>query len=104
MFQWIKDRLSHKLEHISLSSIKATFREHGLALVVIIIGWEIIEDLLFPLMFGYLGKVVHPGFFALIPASILFCLHWLVVPFLWATWIKVTGKKAKEVHSCNHEH
>ncbi len=32
MIKWIKDRIGHKLEHISLSAIKKTFKQHGLAL------------------------------------------------------------------------
>ena len=45
-FNWAKDRLGHKLGHLKWSSIKNVFRENGLALVVIIVGWEIIEDVL----------------------------------------------------------
>ena len=60
MYKWIKQRLSHKLEHLKWNNIKKTFRENGLALVVIIVGWEIIEDILFPAIFALLGKYVHP--------------------------------------------
>ncbi len=88
ILKWIKHRLSHKIEHFKWSSIKAVFKEHGLALVVIIIGWEIIEDVLFPLLFIFLGNHVHPAFYAGAPASWLICIHWLVVPFTWSLWVK----------------
>jgi hypothetical protein len=92
LFRWIKNRILHKLEHVSLTAIKKTFADHGLALVVIIVGWEIIEDILFPILFIWLGKNVHPAFLAGAPASWLLCLHWLVVPVLWKAWISISKK------------
>ena len=92
IFRWLHHRLAHKLEHVRLSSIKRTFREHGLALVIIIIVWEIIEDILFPILFMFLGTHVHPAFLAGIPASLLLCLHWLAVPLLWSAWIRLRGE------------
>jgi len=65
--------------------------EHGLALVVIIIGWEIIEDVGFPVLFIWLGTHVNPVFLAGAPASWLLCLHWLVVPAVFTAWIKFKG-------------
>ena len=67
--------------------------EHGVALVVIIVGWEIIEDVLFPILFVFLGHHVHPAFYAGAPASLLLCLHWIAVPVLWRLWVKVSKKK-----------
>lgn len=94
--KWIKHRIAHKLEHVSLKSIKKTFKEHGLALVVIIVVWEIIEDILFPVLFFGLGKFVHPVFYSGIPVAWLLCLHWLAVPLIWRWWIKIANKKEKE--------
>ena len=93
MFKWIKHRLMHKLQHVSWSSIKKTIKEHGLALVVIIVGWEIIEDVGFPLLFIFLGNHVHPVFYTGAPAAWLLCLHWLMVPLTWKWWIKISGEK-----------
>ena len=59
VLKWVKHRLLHKLEHLRWSSIKQTLREHGMALVIIIVGWEIIEDVLFPILFVWLGTHVH---------------------------------------------
>ena len=47
--RWFRKRLSHKLSHFDIESMKKTIRENGLALLVIIIGWEIVE--------GYGGEV-----------------------------------------------
>jgi len=75
-----------------MESLKKTMKEHGLALVVIIVGWEIIEDVLFPLLFAGLGKFVHPVFYAGIPVAWIGCLHWLMVPLMWGWWIKISKK------------
>ena len=97
---WINGRLSHKLEHFKWKNIKKTFKEHGLALVVIIIGWEIIEDVLFPLLFIFLGNHVHPAFYAGAPAAWLLCVHWLAVPLMLGWWIKFKGIDKKIEYDC----
>ena len=91
-FRWIKHRLSHKLEHVRWSTIKESFKQHGLALVVIIVIWEVIEDILFPILFIFLGNNVHTVFLAGVPASWLLCLHWLAVPIMWGAWVKLKGQ------------
>ena len=95
IFNWIKDRLAHKLDHFRWDSIKRTMKKHGLALVIIIIGWEIIEDVLFPVLFIFLGNHVHPAFYAGAPAAWLLCLHWLMVPLTWSWWVKIQEKTRK---------
>ena len=97
--KWAKDRLSHKLEHFKWANIKKTFKEHGLALVVIIVGWEIIEDVLFPLLFIFLGNHIHPVFYAGAPAAWVLCLHWIAVPLMWGWWIKFKGIDDKIDHA-----
>ena len=69
-----------------------TLVEHGLALVIIIVVWEIIEDILFPILFIWLGTHVHPAFLAGAPISLILCLHWAVVPVVWGLWIKIRNK------------
>jgi hypothetical protein len=93
VIKWVKNRLMHKIEHIRWTSIKKIMKKNGLALVIIIVGWEIIEDILFPILFIFLGNHVHPAFYAGAPASLLLCLHWLAVPVLWGSWIKIRGDK-----------
>tara|TARA_A100001011_G_scaffold96514_1_gene101516 strand:+ start:2440 stop:2775 length:336 start_codon:yes stop_codon:yes gene_type:complete len=107
LIRWIKDRLGHKLAHLSWSSVKETFKKHGLALVVIIVGWEIVEDVVFPVLFVLLGNHVHPAFYAGAPASLLLCFHWIMVPVLWGWWIRVSGKEEAlpDVDCCDsHDH
>ena len=101
LYHWLKHRLSHKLEHFSTESIKKTLKEHGLALVVIIIAWEIIEDVLFPILFAVLGKFIHPAFYAGIPAAWILCLHWLAVPIIWGWWIRISKKGVDISHDCD---
>ena len=100
LIKWAKDRLSHKLDHFRWGSIKRTMKQHGLALVVIIVGWEIIEDVLFPILFIFLGNHVHPVFFAGAPAAWLLCLHWLAVPLMWGWWVRFKGIDKKVEHDC----
>ena len=52
ILRWIKDRISHKLEHFSTAKLKKFLKENGLAFVIIFLLWEVIEDVLFP---GELG-------------------------------------------------
>ncbi len=92
MWKWLKDRVAHKLHHVSLKSLKQIMKKHGLALVVIIVMWEIIEDILFPVLFAALGKYVHPVFYSGVPAAWVLCLHWLAVPIIWKIWIKISNK------------
>ena len=90
--KWIIDRLRHKIAHLKLSYLAGVFKEHGVSLVVIIVIWEIIEDVLFPILFIWLGNNVHPAFLAGAPISWLICLHWLMVPITWGLWMRVKGE------------
>ena len=103
VFNWLKRRITHKLEHFSLKKIKEFLKENGLAFVVIFIGWEIIEDVVFPALFAALGGYVHPAFYAGIPASLFLCFHWLAIPILWGLWLKIKKGKAKEVSCCSKD-
>lgn len=96
VFRWLKHRLSHKLGHFSSKKIKQFLKENGLAFVIIFIGWEIVEDVVFPVVFAALGGYIHPAFYAGIPASIFMCFHWLAVPVLWGIWLKL-NKKSNDV-------
>ena len=102
LFRWIKCRISHKLSHLRMSTLVDILKENGMALVVIIVLWEIIEDILFPVLFILLGKYVHPAFLAGAPISWLLCLHWLAVPVLWSAWVKFNKLKSKNNVDYNH--
>ncbi len=92
-FAWCKHRLNHKLQHFNSTELKKLLLKGGISLVIIVIGWEIIEDVLFPIAFWTLGKFVHPVFYAGIPVSWMLCLHWLAVPVLWGFWHKISLKR-----------
>lgn len=101
LFRWLRHRLSHKLAHFSFGKVKEFFKENGLAFVIIFVGWEIVEDVVFPIIFGLLGNYIHPAFYAGIPASLILCFHWLAVPILWAMWLKISRKNTKvEIECC----
>ena len=99
MIEWIKHRITHKLEHFSSEKIKQFLKKNGLAFVIIFIAWEIVEDIVFPVVFGILGNLIHPAFYAGIPASIVLCFHWLAVPVLWGLYLKITNNKHTKNHS-----
>lgn len=104
---WLQKSWRHKKEAFNPKKLLDVAKTHGLALVVIIIMWEIIEDILFPAIFFLLGMHVNPIFLSMIPVSWLFCLHWLAVPAMWWAWVKISGKKQQEeknVKICDHDH
>ena len=86
-------RVTHKLHHFKLSHLKALLKKHGLAFLVIFIIWEIIEDVMFPLLFIWLGNNVNPGFHSGVLASLLLCVHPIAVPIMWGIWIKISRRK-----------
>ncbi|MBO90257.1 MAG: hypothetical protein CMP14_12110, partial [Rickettsiales bacterium] len=88
--------VSHKLGHLKPAYLLDILAKHGLSLVVIIVVWEIIEDVGFPLLFIWLGKHVHPMFYAGAPAAWILCLHWLVVPLTWKLWMKIKSRRNGE--------
>ena len=95
--RWIKDRLKHKLEHVRPSHLSKILKEHGIALIIIIITWEIIEDIMFPVLFLWLGKNVNPWFTAGAPISWLLCLHPIMVPASWLLWIRAKNYFEKKI-------
>ena len=86
-------RLTHKLQHFRWSHFKKLLREHGLAFLVIFIIWEVIEDIMFPLLFIWLGNNVNPWFLTGAPISWLLCVHPIAVPVMWAIWVKISRRK-----------
>ena len=86
-------RFTHKLRHFRLSHFKKLLREHGMAFLVIFIIWEIIEDIMFPLLFIWLGNNVNPWFLTGAPLSWLLCVHPIAVPIMWAIWVKISRRK-----------
>jgi hypothetical protein len=99
-YLWIKHRISHKIDHYSKEKIKDFLTKNGLAFVVIFLLWEIIEDVLFPLTFIWLGNNVNPWFLTGAPISWILCLHPIAVPALWWLWIKMKKTDRKIEHDC----
>lgn len=91
--RWTIERLRHKIGHFHPTHLLDVLKEHGKALLIIIIVWEIIEDVLFPLLFIWLGHNVNPWFITGAPISWLLCAHPIAVPLMWALWIKISGRK-----------
>lgn len=91
--RWVWHRIKHKLSHLHPGKLLDVLKEHGLALFVIIIVWEIIEDILFPILFIWLGANVNPWFLTGAPISWLLCLHPIAVPLIWGVWIKLRKSK-----------
>ena len=105
ILRWIKDRLSHKLSHFSIENIKKFIKENGLAFVVIFIVWEIVEDVVFPAIFIWLGTHVNPWFLTGAPISWIICLHPVAVPALWGIWLFLKGKKNENKYKgCEDDH
>lgn len=105
MIKWLKTRISDKVSHFSIEKLKGFLKKNGLAFVIIFVGWEIIEDVVFPIVFGALGNYVHPAFYAGIPASLILCFHWLAIPILWGAWVKLTNKSTSysDMECCENE-
>ena len=92
-YNWVMHRIKHKLSHLKPAHLMDVLVEHGVALFIIIVIWEIIEDILFPILFIWLGKNVNPWFLTGAPISWLLCLHPIAVPLLWTLWIKISRSK-----------
>jgi hypothetical protein len=90
---WIKHRILHKLRHLHPSHLIDILKKHGTALVTIVIIWEIIEDILFPALFIWLGHNVNPWFITGAPISWLLCLHPIAVPIIWSLWVKISRRR-----------
>ena len=103
ILKYLKIRLSNRFGNFSRKKIKAFLKKNGLAFVIIFVGWEIVEDIVFPIIFGFLGNYIHPAFYAGIPASLILCFHWLAIPILWGLWLKISGNKKDEGKTDIHE-
>ena len=97
-FSWVKERIKHKIHHYSISELKKFLKKNGLAFLIIFLVWEIIEDVIFPITFIWLGKNVNPWFLTGAPISWLLCLHPIMVPFLWWVWVKISRKKVEDTN------
>ena len=103
MIKKIANSIKNKLKF--WTNLKKYFVKYGLPFLVILITWEIIEDVVFPIIFYFIGMHVHSAFFAMIPIAWIMCLHPIAVPILWSWYFFIcTNKKTKLSHTCDDEH
>ena len=95
MIKKFKDKLYHKLSFWKKEKFKKIIVEYGVPFLVILVGWEIFEDIIFPAICYWLGQY-YPAFYALIPTLWIVCLHPIVVPVLWWAYVKIWRKKAQK--------
>ena len=103
MLKKLINNIKHKFALFRWSSIRYYWSEYGLPFIIILIAWEIIEDVLFPVLFWLLGKFINPAFYAGVPVAWLLCVHPIAVPIIWSWYCFVFNKKKKEVKlECEH--
>ena len=93
IIQKILKNVRHKISFWSKHNFKETIFKYGVAFFVIVVIWEIVEDVLFPLIAFFLGQHVDPMFYSFVPVAWLVCLHPIAVPILWALWCIISRKK-----------
>ena len=103
MLKQFVEKVKYKFSFWKRDNFKKIIVDYGMPLLVILIGWEIVEDILFPALFYWLGQY-FPAFYALIPVSWLLCLHPVAVPVLWWIYIKIWGNRDKKGYDCGHNH
>ena len=86
MFKTIVHNLRHTIEFWRWKNLKSAFLKHGTEFLVILIIWEIVEDIIFPAVMYLCGETLNPVFYSLIPAGWIVCLHPIAVPVLWSMW------------------
>ena len=101
MLKQLKEKVSHKLSFWKKEKFKKIIVEYGVPFLVILIGWEIFEDIIFPAICYWLGQY-WPAFYAAIPTLWIVCLHPVVVPVLWWAYVKFWGSKNKKEYECDH--
>jgi len=93
IFSEIYHNIKHKLKFWTPENGKKLIVEYGVPFFVILIIWEIIEDILFPYTAYLLGTYLNPVFYTLMPISWIICLHPIAVPILWSWWVFFKNRK-----------
>jgi|18_taG_2_1085343.scaffolds.fasta_scaffold198515_2 hypothetical protein len=75
--------LKHTFLFWKPSNLKKMFLQHGIAFLSAIIIWEIIEDIIFPMLMMFLGDTLNPMFYTIAPVTWFLCLHPIGVPVIW---------------------
>jgi hypothetical protein len=95
MLEKISHNLRHKLSFWRWFNIRKKLVQYGLPFLIILILWEIIEDIVIPGIFGLLGAYIDPMFYALVPTTWFVCLHPIAVPIMWAWWCFIFKKEKR---------
>tara|TARA_Y100000310_G_C20478576_1_gene713613 strand:- start:103 stop:399 length:297 start_codon:yes stop_codon:yes gene_type:complete len=90
------NNVKHKILFWKIPNLKDLFVKYGLPFFIILIVWEIIEDVIFPIIFLFLGNNYDPIFYTFMPATWLICLHPIAVPILWAGWCYISRNKDRD--------
>ena len=85
--------VKHKLKFWTPAHAKKLIVEYGVPFFVILVVWEVIEDVLFPFVAYLLGLYVNPVFYTFIPVAWIMCLHPIAVPILWSGWVYFKNRK-----------
>jgi hypothetical protein len=103
MIKKIANSIKNKLKF--WTNLKRYLVQYGLPFLVILLIWEVIEDVIFPIIFYLMGQHVHSAFFAAIPVAWIMCLHPIAVPIMWSWYCFIWKKKKTEPpNACDHEH
>ena len=94
--EYIKHTLKHKIAFWKWKNLKAKLIEYGPTFLIILIIVELLEHFGLPLLFYYLGENVHNFFFALMPAPLLICLHFITTPIVFFIYVAITKKKKRK--------
>ena len=91
--KYIKHSIKDKIAFWKWKNLKEKLIEYGPTFVIILIIVELFEHIGLPLLFYYLGGNVHDFFYVLIPAPLLFCLHFMTAPLVFFLYVAITKKK-----------
>ena len=89
----------HKISFWKKDSLKKKMVKYGFPFLIILIAWEIVEDIIIPAIAYLLGLYVDPTFYAAIPITWVVCLHPFVVPVLWYYWCFVFNKDGDQIET-----
>ena len=102
LIQYIKHTFGHKLSFWKLDNLKSKLVEYGPTFLIILIIVELVEHVGLPMLFYYLGNSVSDFFYVLIPAPLVFCLHFITAPLTFFIYIRRVAFNNKKDMSGSH--
>ncbi len=92
LLRHLRETFRHSRDLFRLNRYKPLLTKYGLAFVIIMIVWEIVEDAVLPGAFAWMGANLHPAFYALVPLPWIFCFNIVLIPVLWNLYLAYLGK------------